>query len=103
MIIGRIIGWILLLAAAVVLLRDLIAWFDTGGLAPIAAGQVWGDIHRSSLALVQSGIERSVAPWLWDPVLAAILSWWAVPVLAIPGLLFLRAFRARRGRRRRRR
>ncbi len=104
MIIGRIIGRILLLAAAIVLVRDAIAWYDTGRFAPITFGQLWSDIDASSFGDARRSAESSLPAWLQRPVLFAMLSWWAVPVLAVPGFLLLRACRARAiGRRRRRR
>jgi hypothetical protein len=102
MVIGRLLGWLLLLAALAVLGRDLIAWHATGHFVPIATGQLWYDLDRGSLNLAQAAIQRHVATWLWNPVVTTILSFWAVLVLAVPGLLLLWACR-RRGYSRRRR
>ena len=100
MVIGRVIGWLLLLAAAVVFMRDLIGWYDTGVFAPTAAGQLWFDIDRSSLNLVQAVIQRYISAWLWQPVIATILLGWAVLVIGGPGLLLVWACRRRNRRRR---
>jgi len=102
-IIGRIIGRILLLAAAIVFLRDAIAWYDTGRLAPIAFGQLWSDIDAASFGDARTSVERALPAWLQPPVLFAMLSWWAVPILVVPGALLLRLCRVRVARRRRRR
>ena len=101
MVIGRLLGWLLLLAALAVLGRDLIAWHETHSFAPIALGQLWYDIDRGSLNTLQAAVQRHVAPWLWDPVIATVLRWWAVLVLAVLGVFFRWAFR-RRGHGRRR-
>ncbi len=100
MIIGRIIGWLLVLVALVVLVADLIARIDTGHFALTAAGQLWFEISPSTLELVQPAIQRHLLPWLWNPVVV-VLTWPAALVLAAPGLALLWLCRAR-GRRRRR-
>ncbi len=100
MIIGRMIGWLLVLAALVVLGRDVIAWHETGSFEPVVIGKLWYDLHPASLNLIQAVIQRYVIPGLWDPVIVTVLLWWAAPVLAVIGLLLVWLFRARRGRRR---
>ncbi len=104
MVIGRFIGWLLILAAAVVLLRDAIGWVDTHFFAPVSALQLWGDIDAASRGAVQAWVERSL-PWLWNAVLATVLSWSAAAVLGLPGLVLVALCRRRGngGRRRRRR
>jgi hypothetical protein len=97
MLVGRLIGWVFLLAALVVLGRDLIAWYDTGVLSPIVLGQLWFDLDRGSLNLAQAVVQRYVAAWLWDPVITALLLLWAVPVLALPGLALIYFCQQRNG------
>jgi len=102
--IGRFIGWLLLLAAAVVLVRDLISWLDTGSFEPIAAGTLWMQMHGPSRDLAETVIHDGVAAWFWDDVVASVLKAWATLVLALPGFFFLWLFQRRNdGRRRRRR
>ncbi len=101
MIIGRIVGWLLILAALVVLVADLIAWLDTGHFALAAAGQIWFELSPTTLELAQPAIQRHVAAWLWDPIVE-ILTWPAALVLGAPGLALLWLFRPRDRRRRRR-
>jgi hypothetical protein len=98
MIIGRVLGWLFVLAAAVVALRDIIGWLDTGTLAPLALGQLWYDVSPTSIEIAQPAIQRHVAPWIWDPVILDILLLWAAPVLAVPGLVLLWACRGKRRR-----
>ncbi len=102
MLIGRIIGWLLVLAALVMLGRDLIGWLDTRHLSLVAAGDLWYQVDPNSLLLAQPAIQRHVAPWLWDPVIETILLCPAMLVLGVPGLALLWVCR-RRDRRRRRR
>ena len=87
--IGRLIGWIIFLSGLSVLVRDLLVWFDTKHWAPIALGQLWFDLNRSSLNLVQAVVQRYVHPYLWDPIIVTILLWWAFAVLMVLGLLIL--------------
>ena len=99
MIVGRVIGWILFLAGAAVLVRDLLVWIDTKHWAPIALGQLWYDLNRSSLNLVQAVTQRYIHPFLWDPVIVSILLSWAFAVLMVFGVLLIVLFRKRSARR----
>ena len=101
MIVGRVIGWFLLAAALVVLGRDLVGWFDSRNFDPVAAGALWFEISPSTLELAQPAIQRHVAAWLWDPIVT-VLTWPAVLVLGVPGLVLALLCRPR-GRRRRHR
>ena len=95
--IGRLIGWIVFLAGMSVLVRDVLVWIDTKHWAPIALGQLWYDLNRSSLNLVQAVVQRYIHPFLWDPIIVSILLCWAFAVLMVLGLLIL-ALSGRRGR-----
>ena len=95
MIVGRVIGWIILLAGGAVLVRDLLVWIDTKHWAPVALGQLWYQLNRSSLNLVQAVVQRYIHPFLWDPIIVSILLSWAFAVLLILGVLLLVLFRRR--------
>ena len=95
MIVGRVIGWIVLLAGAAVLVRDGLVWIDTKHWAPIALGQLWYQLNRSSLNLVQAVVQRYIHPFLWDPIIVSILLSWAFVVLMVLGALLLIVFRRR--------
>ena len=95
MIVGRVIGWIVFLAGAAVLVRDLLVWIDTKHWAPIALGQLWYQLNRSSLNLVQAVVQRYIHPFLWDPIIVSILLSWAFAVLMVIGALLLIVFRRR--------
>ena len=99
MIVGRIIGWLFLAAAAAVLVWDVVVWVDAGAFPATALGQHWYDVDRSSLGLVQVVIERYIWPPLWPPV-AWILLRPAWLVFGILGLALTLIFRRRRPRRR---
>jgi hypothetical protein len=93
--IGRLIGWIIFLASAAVLVRDLLIWIDTSHWAPMALGQLWYELNRSSLNLVQAVTQRYIHPFLWDPIIVSILLSWAFVVLMVLGVLILAVFRKR--------
>ena len=99
MIVGRVIGWIVLLFGSAVLVRDVLVWIDTKHWAPIALGQLWYQLNRSSLNLVQAVIQRYIHPLLWDPIIVSVLLSWAFAVLMILGALLLVLFRRRAARR----
>ena len=99
MIVGRVIGWIVLLAGAAVLVRDGLVWIDTKHWAPIALGQLWYQLNRSSLNLFQAVVQRYIHPFLWDPIIVSLLLSWAFAVLMILGVLLLILFRRRNAQR----
>jgi hypothetical protein len=95
MIVWRIVGWGALFAGLSVLVRDMIAWFDTRVWAPIAVGQLWYELDRSSLNLVQAVTQRYVSAFLWDRVIVNILLCWAFAVLIGLGVVILLLARKR--------
>lgn len=101
MIVGRVIGWILVVMAVAALGHEVILAFETGSYHFIALGEQWFKINPASLNISQAAIQRYVAPWLWEPVITTILLWPTWLVLGIPGIFLTWAFRIRNGRRRR--
>lgn len=95
MIVGRVIGWIFLIAAVAVLVRDISAWLATGDFVMITAGELWFTLDNGSLNLVQAVTQRYVLPSLWDPVIVTILLWPALLVLGVPGIILTWVFRRR--------
>jgi len=95
MIVGRVIGWILVVAGLAILAKDVIGWLDTGTLAFSATGELWFSLHNGSLNLIQAITQRYIWPTLWDPVLVTVLLWPAFLVIGIPGLLLSWLFRRR--------
>lgn len=80
----RFVGFWLLAGAFVALVYD--------GTRSIAGNQViltsmtetWSVIDSSGLASFETGVKRSFAPWVWDPVLRTIL---LAPTTLVLGLL----------------
>ena len=89
----RIFGYLLCFVAVALGIIDVVQYYDTGKFAPITAGEVWRSWDIQSLAITQSGIERHVATWLWDPVIVSVLRAPLWAVLAIPGILLILLFR----------
>ncbi len=94
--IGKTIGLVLCAGAVTAIALDVIGLIEKGSYLPLKAGTIWAVIDRPSLGLTQAGIERHVAPWLWDPVMLTLLTSPLWLILAIPGLLFLLISRWRR-------
>ncbi len=97
----RFFGWFLVALAVIALGRDLVAIVagESFRLAPL--GEVWFKLHAASLNLLQAGIERRIAPEVWDSVVAPALQWPSVLVFGVPGILLVLLCRSWGGQRRR--
>ncbi len=84
----RLIGWLLILAALGLLAWEAYGWAHDGEWKLVAAGQLWFDLHKDSLLLVQPAIERYLWPSLWNPI-ETILTWPVWVVVGGIGLLIL--------------
>jgi hypothetical protein len=82
---GRVLAWVLIVVAALMLAREAYMFLETGAYAPVAVGQIWYVLSRGSLAWVQALLEEHV-PFLWDPLLFSVLNWPATLVFGIPGV-----------------
>lgn len=100
MIIGRALGWIFIIAALAAATYEIVAAIGSGRWSMIALGELWFKVDTASLNAAQAGIQRHVAAWLWDPVIATILLAPGWVVFGIPGLLLLWCCRNRNRRRR---
>ncbi len=101
MVVGRVIGWILVLAALAAFAYEVVGAFGPGGYALRAGGELWYQIHSNSLVGFQALIEKQLAPWLWSAILQPILLAPAWAALGVPGLLLALLCRHRRRKRRR--
>ena len=95
MVIGRVIGWILVVAGIAILARDIFGWINTGPLVFVAAGELWFTLHDGSLNLIQAVTQRYIWPQLWDPIAVTVLLWPAFLVVGVPGLILSWVFRRR--------
>jgi len=102
LIVCRLIGWVFVLAALSALAYEIMEAVASGSWRMIALGELWFELHAASLNAAQAGIQRYIAPWLWEPVIATVLLWPGWAVFGVPGLLmvWLCRRRDRRGQRR---
>jgi hypothetical protein len=99
----KAIGTVFLVLGAAALGAGVWLWLSGRDLAQ-AAGQVWYDLDKASLNLVQAVVQRYIHPIVWDSVFVPWLllpAWRALAVLAIGcvaigGLLLLATSRRRR-------
>jgi hypothetical protein len=95
MIVGRIIGWIVFVAALPVLATDVLLWTETGYWLPLQLGQLWYKLDQSSLSLVRALVVRYLDPYGWDPVMTTVLACWAFVGLMGLGTLIMSFFHER--------
>jgi uncharacterized membrane protein YcfT len=99
----RAIGNVFLVLGAAALGAGVWLWLSGRDLAQ-AAGQLWYDLDKASLNLVQAVVQRYIHPVVWDSVFVPWLllpAWRALAILvvgcgAIGVLLMLAASRRRR-------
>jgi hypothetical protein len=87
--ITRIIGALFILAALAAVGVELIQWISSGAYKSVTLGGVWYMVHRASLNASQAGIQRYVAPWLWDPAIIWLLVQPAWAITGPPGAVLL--------------
>jgi hypothetical protein len=97
----RLVGWLFLGAALLLLGAELVRSLEAGGWASLALGEAWYALDPASLNAAQAAVQRHLHPALWDPGAIAALRSPAWLAALLPGLLLLWACRRRRGRRRR--
>lgn len=97
-----LLGLLAFLAAAAALAAEVASFLASGKLLAKPLGQVWRELDKDSLLLVQPAVERYLTPWLWQRVLFPLL---LQPPVAAAGafaalgfvlLLIARLFRRRR-------
>jgi hypothetical protein len=98
MLILRVLGiWLMLLAVVALVYDGTRMLADGGTLVFTSLGEHWYAIHPQSLNATQAGIERHVAPFLWDPVMTTVLllpAW--VVVGGLGALFYLLGYRRKR-------
>jgi hypothetical protein len=85
----RLLGFALL-AVAIVLLADDIAsmnWPAVSGFAPQPLGLLIHTLAPDLLNGSQAFIQRYVWPFLWDPIIQTVLTWWDFLVIGVLGLV----------------
>jgi len=92
----RTIGWALVLLAIAAAGHEGFSWLLSGTYKAFTLGEMWASIDRGSLNLVQVGIQRYVAPWLWEEVVLRLLLAPAWLELIVPGAALAYCARRRR-------
>lgn len=85
----RLLGLWILATAFVLLIYDGTKSIAGNAVIITKVGDVWANIHQTSLLLLQPAIERHVAEWLWDPVILTVLEQPAWLVLGIVAILLI--------------
>ena len=83
------VGWLMVFAASIALLYEVIVAIDSGAYRIIPVGEIWFDLHVPSLNFVQAIVQRYIHPWLWDPLLTSILLQPAWSLLGAPGAILV--------------
>ncbi len=81
-----LLGVIAFLIAGAALAAEIASFVAEGKLLAKPLGQIWRELHKGSLLLLQPAVERYVHPWLWQSVL--------FPLLLKPPLVAAGAFAA---------
>jgi|SRR5215475_4293676 len=85
----RFVGFVILAGAFITLVYDGTKSIAGRQLVFTPLGQVWNNIHSTSLQLLQPAIERHISPYVWDPVVLNILTAPAWLVLGIVGAILM--------------
>jgi hypothetical protein len=94
----RVLGWLLIALAGLVLALDALGWAAGGSAAGGSAGgrytlsaldALWTRVHGGSLAWVQAAVERHVSPGAWQGAILPVLRLPALLVFAAPGVTLL--------------
>jgi hypothetical protein len=85
----NLVACLFILAGTAVAGHEFFTYKATGEYHLLPLGQVWYDLHRGSLNLIQAVIERYVWEPLWDPIIATALRFSASISLGLVGLVLL--------------
>jgi hypothetical protein len=97
MVVGRVLGWLLIVLAVATAGHEVIVSLDAGHYDRLAFSELWAKIHIASLNLIQAVVQRYVWVWLWDGIIINLLLLPAWAVLSVPGILMVLGFRVRDG------
>jgi len=88
-IIVRILGVWFLLAAVISLVIDATKSLAVNQRMITSLGQQWFEMHQSSMEAAQKAVETHIHPFVWDPVITALLFWPSWALLALVGIWML--------------
>ncbi len=86
MVVFRAVSYLLMSIAFAFFVLDGIRTLAAGDIVLTPLGQLWFNLHSSSIGLLQSSLEARSLGFLWDPVLVFILQ---SPAFITPAVLAL--------------
>ena len=92
----RVIGLLILAGGFMTFIYDGTKSIGGGAMVFTPLGQIWNNVHSTSLQLLQPAVERHVAVWLWDPVILSLLTAPAWVVLGVLGCILMLIGRKRK-------
>jgi hypothetical protein len=96
MLVLRLLGYLLALAGLGFLIVDGARTIAAGELVLTAFGETWFRLDPASLNGAQALVQRYVHPYLWDPIIQAVLLWPTFAVALGLSLIFVIIGRPRR-------
>ncbi|HXE15724.1 MAG TPA: hypothetical protein VN632_00735 [Stellaceae bacterium] len=93
--IGKILGFLLLIVAAITFLRDALDWYDSGILQTLSGDQLWLSLAPDSYQAVQDWAVENLSV-VWDPGATTILAAPAFVSSGVLGILVLLASRKKK-------
>ena len=85
----RFVGLLILAGGFIALIYDGTKSIAGGTPTFTPLGQIWNNVHSTSLQLLQPAIERHVSPFLWDPIVLNILTAPAWIVFGVIGAVLM--------------
>ena len=85
----RLVGLLALAVAFIALVLDGTKSIAGNKIVVTPLGQTWTDLHSTSLQLLEAGVTRHLAEWLWNPVLLNVLTSPTWLVLGVLGVVLL--------------
>ena len=92
----RLIGVIFLAAAFILLMYDGAKSIADSRLYIYKLGQLWTDVHASSMQAAQTKVQSSLPAAVWDPLVTTLLNQPSWLVFGIIGVLFILLGRRRK-------
>jgi hypothetical protein len=92
----RLIGVIFLAAAFILLVYDGAKSIVDSRVYINKLGQLWTDVHASSLQAAQAKVQASLPAQVWDPVITTLLNQPSWLVFGIIGIFFILIGRRRK-------
>ena len=101
MFVGRLVGWLLLVAAVILAGSETVHSLAAGHWTPRSLDALWSEFDPVSLGRVAAFVRDRISPPLWDRGVLVVLGWPAWVVVGGLGLILVLLFRARAPKRRR--